>query len=166
MTAKDALLLWCQRKTEGYKNVRVQDFHMRLVWGQRDVRVPGGCCSDVSPPLPSVPLSSPPGSWKDGMAFCALIHRHRPELIDLSRLKRETPRENLNYAFEVADKHLDIPPMLDAEGASAPVFMDIYILCVRAMGLCSGTPLFPVHPPLTLVPQISWAASSLMSARS
>ncbi|VEL31328.1 unnamed protein product [Protopolystoma xenopodis] len=54
-------------------------------------------------------------SWKDGLAFCALIHRHRPELIDYSRLSRDNPLENLNYAFDVAEKHLDIPRMLDAE---------------------------------------------------
>lgn len=82
MTAKEGLLLWCQRKTAPYKNVNVQNFHM---------------------------------SFKDGLAFCALIHRHRPELIDYNKLSRENALENLNTAFDVAEKHLNIPRMLDAE---------------------------------------------------
>lgn len=82
MTAKEGLLLWCQRKTAPYRNVNVQNFHM---------------------------------SWKDGLAFCALIHRHRPDLIDYNKLSRDNPLENLNTAFEIAEKHLDIPRMLDPE---------------------------------------------------
>ncbi|XP_058880850.1 alpha-actinin-2 isoform X1 [Acipenser ruthenus] len=81
-SAKEGLLLWCQRKTAPYKNVNVQNFHV---------------------------------SWKDGLAFCALIHRHRPDLIDYSKLNKDDPVGNLNLALEVAEKHLDIPKMLDAE---------------------------------------------------
>ncbi|CAH1791427.1 unnamed protein product [Owenia fusiformis] len=82
LSAKEGLLLWCQRKTSPYRNVNVQNFHL---------------------------------SFKDGLAFCALIHRHRPELIDYYKLSRDNPLENLNTAFDVAEKHLDIPRMLDAE---------------------------------------------------
>ncbi|XP_058449806.1 alpha-actinin, sarcomeric isoform X2 [Malaya genurostris] len=82
MTAKEGLLLWCQRKTAPYKNVNVQNFHL---------------------------------SFKDGLAFCALIHRHRPDLIDYSKLSKDNPLENLNTAFDVAEKYLDIPRMLDPD---------------------------------------------------
>uniref|UniRef100_A0A8C1HL73 Actinin, alpha 4 n=1 Tax=Cyprinus carpio carpio TaxID=630221 RepID=A0A8C1HL73_CYPCA len=54
-------------------------------------------------------------SWKDGLAFNALIHRHRPELIDYDKLRKDDPVTNLNNAFEVAERYLDIPKMLDAE---------------------------------------------------
>uniref|UniRef100_A0A672P9K4 Alpha-actinin-4-like n=1 Tax=Sinocyclocheilus grahami TaxID=75366 RepID=A0A672P9K4_SINGR len=53
--------------------------------------------------------------WKDGLAFNALIHRHRPELIDYDKLRKDDPVTNLNNAFEVAERYLDIPKMLDAE---------------------------------------------------
>lgn len=53
---------------------------------------------------------------QDGLAFCALIHRHRPDLIDYAKLSKDNPMENLNTAFDVAEKYLDIPRMLDPEG--------------------------------------------------
>uniref|UniRef100_A0A452IK20 Calponin-homology (CH) domain-containing protein n=1 Tax=Gopherus agassizii TaxID=38772 RepID=A0A452IK20_9SAUR len=59
-------------------------------------------------------------SWSDGLAFNALIHVHRPDLIHYSSLRREQPIKNLNNAFSVAQKHLGITKLLDAEDVAMP----------------------------------------------
>uniref|UniRef100_H0WH26 F-actin cross-linking protein n=1 Tax=Otolemur garnettii TaxID=30611 RepID=H0WH26_OTOGA len=81
-SAKEGLLLWCQRKTAPYRNVNIQNFHT---------------------------------SWKDGLGLCALIHRHRSVSVDYRVTHEDDPVGNINLAMEIAEKHLDIPKMLDAE---------------------------------------------------
>jgi actinin alpha len=55
-------------------------------------------------------------SWQDGLAFIGLIHKHRPDLIDdPDTMDRSKAKENLQYAFDIAEKELDIPQLLDAD---------------------------------------------------
>ena len=55
-------------------------------------------------------------SWRDGVAFNALIHGLRPELVDMEKLSGNTTQANLEHAFTTAEKHLGIPRLLDVEG--------------------------------------------------
>ncbi|KAK1964509.1 hypothetical protein LY78DRAFT_582318 [Colletotrichum sublineola] len=82
MTAKEGLLLWCQRKTACYDEVEVRDFS---------------------------------GSWNDGLAFCALLDIHRPDLIDYDALDKSDHRGNMQMAFDIAHKEIGIPKLLDVE---------------------------------------------------
>lgn len=54
-------------------------------------------------------------SWRDGLAFNALIHKHRPDLIQYDRLSKSNAIHNLNNAFNVAEKELGLTRLLDPE---------------------------------------------------
>lgn len=54
------------------------------------------------------------------MAFNALIHSQRPDLIDYNSLNPNNHIENLNSAFEIAQRHLAIQPLLDSEDIDKP----------------------------------------------
>lgn len=82
MSAKEGLLLWCQRKTACYDEVEVRDFS---------------------------------ASWNDGLAFCALLDIHRPDLIDYDALDKSDHHGNMQMAFDIAHKEIGIPKLLDVE---------------------------------------------------
>jgi hypothetical protein len=81
LSVKQGLLLWCQKKCEPYKNVKIENFTT---------------------------------SWQDGLGLCALIHRHRPDLIKYDELTKDNALANLNLAFDVAEQFLGVPKILDA----------------------------------------------------
>lgn len=82
LSAKEGLLLWCQRKTACYDEVEVRDFS---------------------------------SSWNDGLAFCALLDIHRPDLIDYDKLDKNDHHGNMQLAFDIASQEIGIPDLLDVE---------------------------------------------------
>ncbi|KAJ5649834.1 uncharacterized protein N7484_003557 [Penicillium longicatenatum] len=82
MTAKEGLLLWCQRKTACYDDVEIRNFS---------------------------------SSWNDGLAFCALLDIHRPDLIDFDSLDKNDHRGNMKLAFDIATNEIGIPDLLDVD---------------------------------------------------
>ncbi|NXF60577.1 SPTB1 protein, partial [Ciccaba nigrolineata] len=72
-------------------------------------------CQMKTAGYPHVNITNFTSSWKDGLAFNALIHRHRPELVDFQNLTKSNARHNLEHAFSVAERHLGITPLLDPE---------------------------------------------------
>uniref|UniRef100_A0A673BP13 Dystonin n=1 Tax=Sphaeramia orbicularis TaxID=375764 RepID=A0A673BP13_9TELE len=53
-------------------------------------------------------------SWRDGRLFNAIIHKYRPDLVDMSRVSIQTNRSNLEHAFGVAEQ-LGVARLLDPE---------------------------------------------------
>ncbi|XP_047432918.1 dystrophin isoform X3 [Mugil cephalus] len=70
---------------------------------------------------PQVNVVNFSSSWNDGLAFNALIHSHRPELFDWSSLvKKASPIDRLEHAFNKAEQHLGIERLLDPEDVAVP----------------------------------------------
>uniref|UniRef100_A0A4W6CML6 Spectrin beta chain n=1 Tax=Lates calcarifer TaxID=8187 RepID=A0A4W6CML6_LATCA len=72
-------------------------------------------CQMKTAGYPNVNITNFTTSWKDGMAFNALIHKHRPDLVDYNTLKRSNPTHNLQNAFNVAEQKLGVTKLLDPE---------------------------------------------------
>ena len=85
--AKDALLLWCQKKTANYDNVTVESYRSE--------------------------------DFQNGMAFCALLHKHNPKSVDFASLSPANKCDNLELAMDVANQHYGIPKLIDVSDIRA-----------------------------------------------
>ncbi|KAK6634026.1 hypothetical protein RUM44_004633 [Polyplax serrata] len=72
-------------------------------------------CQIKTAGYPNVNVRNFTTSWRDGLAFNAIIHKHRPELIQFEKLSKNNAIYNLNNAFNVAEDKLGLTKLLDAE---------------------------------------------------
>uniref|UniRef100_A0A4W3HB20 Spectrin beta chain n=1 Tax=Callorhinchus milii TaxID=7868 RepID=A0A4W3HB20_CALMI len=75
-------------------------------------------CQMKTAGYPNVNIHNFTTSWRDGMAFNAVIHKHRPDLIDFDKLKKSNAHYNLQNAFNLAEQHLGLTKLLDPEDVS------------------------------------------------
>ena len=66
-TARDALLVWAKKNTQGYADVNVTNFTT---------------------------------SWSNALAFCALINKFRPNILDYNSLDKSDAMTNAKKAFD------------------------------------------------------------------
>ncbi|XP_018587176.1 cytospin-A isoform X2 [Scleropages formosus] len=92
---RNALLKWCQKKTEGYQFVF------------------------LSSPQ-NIDITNFSSSWNDGLAFCAVLHTYLPAHIPYHELNSQDKRRNFTLAFQAAESvgiksTLDINEMVRTE---------------------------------------------------
>ncbi|KAI4813926.1 hypothetical protein KUCAC02_003146, partial [Chaenocephalus aceratus] len=72
-------------------------------------------CQMKTAGYPNVNIHNFTTSWRDGLAFSAIVHKHRPDVIEFDNLKRSNAHYNLQNAFNVAEKDLGLTKLLDPE---------------------------------------------------
>uniref|UniRef100_A0A672FX77 Spectrin beta chain n=1 Tax=Salarias fasciatus TaxID=181472 RepID=A0A672FX77_SALFA len=72
-------------------------------------------CQMKTAGYPNVNIHNFTTSWRDGLAFNAIVHKHRSDLIEFDNLKRSNAHYNLQNAFNVAEKELGLTKLLDPE---------------------------------------------------
>ncbi|XP_071574006.1 EH domain-binding protein 1 isoform X4 [Temnothorax nylanderi] len=75
-------------------------------------------CKEVTRDYPGVKVTNLTTSWRNGMAFCAIIHNFRPDLMDVDSLLPHDVKGNCKKAFD-AGETLGIPRVIE------PADMDI-----------------------------------------
>ncbi|KAJ0056225.1 hypothetical protein NL108_004512, partial [Boleophthalmus pectinirostris] len=116
----------CRRESE-IRPARLLTWCQRQTEGYRGVHI-----TDLS------------SSWLSGMAFCALIHRVKPQLIDFNALNEEEPATNLQLAFDISEHEFGIQPFATGKELCAEHELDktkMITYLSKFYELFRGTPL-------------------------
>ncbi|XP_024912812.1 uncharacterized protein clmnb [Cynoglossus semilaevis] len=80
-------------------------------------------------------------SWRNGLAFLAIIKSMKPDLVDLRESLTRNPTENLQEAFTIAHRSLDVTPLLEPEDVTcvSPDEQSIITYVSSFLGQCSDS---------------------------
>ncbi|GMT26328.1 hypothetical protein PFISCL1PPCAC_17625, partial [Pristionchus fissidentatus] len=76
-----------------------------------------GCAPDQQQQQ-SQPITDLDKSWRSGVNFCALVHKFRPEMVDMEKVRARadaTPRDNVELAFETAWRELGVRRLIEVD---------------------------------------------------
>lgn len=68
----------------------------------------------------SVRVDNFTSSWRDGLAFLAILHSQNPSLFNFDAIDPSRSHENLELAFEIAEKEFQIPKLLEVNDVAGP----------------------------------------------
>uniref|UniRef100_A0A8C7JLA7 Calponin-homology (CH) domain-containing protein n=1 Tax=Oncorhynchus kisutch TaxID=8019 RepID=A0A8C7JLA7_ONCKI len=85
-----------------HQSFRVSAKKALLLW----VREQAGCTLNVK---------DFKASWRSGVLFLSILYALRPDLVDLSKARTRTNRQNLEEAFRTAERELRIPRLLEPD---------------------------------------------------
>ncbi|BHF70076.1 hypothetical protein SprV_0301312600 [Sparganum proliferum] len=72
-------------------------------------------CQDVTQNFQCINITNFTSSWRDGLAFLAILHRQRPELFSYEERLEKPSSQNLGLAFHLASRDYGIPRLLETE---------------------------------------------------
>ncbi|XP_063954064.1 dystrophin-like [Lytechinus pictus] len=78
-------------------------------------------CKETTQGYERVDVKNFTSSWRDGLAFNAILHRYRPDLFVYHDLFKEEPEARLEHAFTVAHSHFNVDRLLDPEDINVGV---------------------------------------------
>uniref|UniRef100_H3CCS2 F-actin monooxygenase n=1 Tax=Tetraodon nigroviridis TaxID=99883 RepID=H3CCS2_TETNG len=93
--------------------------------GSPDGPEPSSCllclrwCQEQTGGYRGVAVSDLTTSWRSGLALCALIHRHRPDLMDFDSLDQASGGQNARLGLDLAEQELGICPLVSVEEMSS-----------------------------------------------
>ena len=93
-----------------------------IVVGQEDVSAKEALlrwAQKTTARYPGVKITDFSHSWRDGLAFNAIIHRNRPDLLEWKRVEKTQVRERIDSSFRIMDKEYGVTRLLDPEGKTS-----------------------------------------------